>query len=75
MKDENSEDQDRSGGINLDILIHSEDAFPRTMLVMPFTDMISEGFPVPPHDFSRRTGMLYYRLTYNTLLKEFFRIF
>ena len=59
VKDENSEDQDRSGGINLDILIHSEDAFPRTMLVLPFTDMISEGFPVPPHDFSQCTGILY----------------
>lgn len=39
--------------IDVDIVMTAADAFHRTMLLLPFTELVDEGFPIPSHEHSR----------------------
>lgn len=42
--------------LDLDKLLGADEVFPRTMIVLSFSDLISEGFPVPLHGYSHNQG-------------------
>lgn len=38
---------DEGSQLNMDAVLLGEDAFPRTMLLLSITELVTEGFPVP----------------------------